>query len=331
MRQRLAALPGILVASALTLAACVTNRTSLPAGPLPAGPVVAITASPVALDPLHPGLAGIGNFAFAGGVALTSDQTSRMHGLSDLVVAADGSVISVTDDGDLFTGRVTLDDAGRLTGVDHGALRPLTGLIDEPLQGKTWGDAEGVTRLADGAVLVSFERQHRIWLYPNLAARRPVPAPMPGIAMTENDGMEGLAAAPTVGADAYWVGVEPGGIWLCRLKLACDPVEGLPRPPAGYRLSALTTGPHGDLVILHHSYNPVIGSRIIITIVRDPLGAKRVIGSFALAPPLTVDNFEGVAVAQKGGDRWRLYLLSDDNFSPTQRTLLLAFDWTPPA
>ena len=43
MRQRLAVLPGILVASALTLAACVTSRVSLPAGPLPAGPVVANT------------------------------------------------------------------------------------------------------------------------------------------------------------------------------------------------------------------------------------------------------------------------------------------------
>ena len=27
---------------------------------------------------------------------------------------------------------------------------------------------------------------------------------------------------------------------------------------------------------------------------------------------------------------FRLYLLADDNFSPTQRTLMLAFDWTPP-
>ena len=44
-----------------------------------------------------------------------------------------------------------------------------------------------------------------------------------------------------------------------------------------------------------------------------------------LKHPGTVDNFEGIAaVATPTGTR--LYLLSDDNFSETQRTLLLAFD-----
>lgn len=49
--------------------------------------------------------------------------------------------------------------------------------------------------------------------------------------MTENDGMEGLAAAPTVSADAYWVGIEPGSVWLCRLKVICEERSGLPKPP----------------------------------------------------------------------------------------------------
>ena len=49
-----------------------------------------------------------------------------------------------------------------------------------------------------------------------------------------------------------------------------------------------------------------------------------------MTPPMSVDNYEGVTVVPKGNGGWRLYLLSDDNFSPTQRTLLLAFDWMPP-
>ena len=131
-------------------------------------------------------------------------------------------------------------------------------------------------------------------------------------------------------ADAYWVGVEPGGIWLCRLRTKCDEVAGLPTPPPGYRLSSLTTGPKGELVILHHSYLPAIGSRIIVTVVADPLGAKRTVASVAMTQALSIDNFEGVAVVPRNGGGWRLYLLSDDNFSASQRTLLLAFDWTPP-
>lgn len=83
-------------------------------------------------------------------------------------------------------------------------------------------------------------------------------------------------------------------------------------------------------MILHHSYIPAIGSRIIVSIVRDPLGARQVVDTLTLAPPMTVDNFEGVAVVARPDGGWRLYLLSDDNFQPAQRTLLLAFDWTPP-
>lgn len=41
-------------------------------------------------------------------------------------------------------------------------------------------------------------------------------------------------------------------------------------------------------------------------------------------PGLT-DNFEGIA-AEARGDKVRLYILSDDNANPAQKTLMLAFD-----
>lgn len=325
------AIPGALAAMTLSLAACVTAQVDLPVTAVPAGPAVAIQTTLVPLDPTDPGRVAIRDFVFAGGIAITSNQTSRLHGLSDLVVEPDGEILSVSDDGaDLFTGQLVLDDAGRLVGLKNGAIRPLTGLDGQPLQGKEWSDAEGIARLGDGEMLVSFERNHRIWGYAPSSDRHPRPVAMPGVPMADNDGMEGLAAALTVSPDAYWVGVEPGGIWFCRLRKACNEVAGLPKPPVGYRLSSLTTGPKGELVILHHSYIPTIGSRIIVTVIGDPLGAKRVVASFAITPPMTVDNFEGVSIVPRADSGWRIYLLSDDNFSASQRTLLLAFDWTPP-
>jgi hypothetical protein len=48
-----------------------------------------------------------------------------------------------------------------------------------------------------------------------------------------------------------------------------------------------------------------------------------------LDPPFTVDNFEGVAAVPRPGGVTRFYLLSDDNASVQQRTLLVAFDWRP--
>jgi hypothetical protein len=60
----------------------------------------------------------------------------------------------------------------------------------------------------------------------------------------------------------------------------------------------------------------------------DAKGAQA--GDLVLERPLTVDNFEGVAAQARPDGRVRFYLISDDNFSGKQRTLLLAFDWTPP-
>ena len=45
-----------------------------------------------------------------------------------------------------------------------------------------------------------------------------------------------------------------------------------------------------------------------------------------LRPPLTLDNFEGVAVHQLSDGTTRITLLSDDNFSPLQRSLIVQFD-----
>jgi hypothetical protein len=40
---------------------------------------------------------------------------------------------------------------------------------------------------------------------------------------------------------------------------------------------------------------------------------------------------EGLAAVESAGGKVRFYLLADDNFSPQERTLLLAFDWTAPS
>jgi hypothetical protein len=59
--------------------------------------------------------------------------------------------------------------------------------------------------------------------------------------------------------------------------------------------------------------------------------AGRVVDQQELRGPLTVDNFEGLAAVPAKDGSIRFYLISDDNFSSSQRTLLLAFDWKPPA
>ena len=55
----------------------------------------------------------------------------------------------------------------------------------------------------------------------------------------------------------------------------------------------------------------------------------RTVDELALGAPLTVDNYEGLAALPRADGSVRFYLISDDNFSRLQRTLLVAFDWHP--
>lgn len=320
---------GGILGSVLLLAACVSQTAApLPKAPIPYSTTIAVQAQAVPLDPTDLTRTAVDGFRYAGGIALTSDQTSRLHGLSELKFAPDGRAVMVSDVSDLWTARLVLDAAGRLTGWTEVSSRALKGPDGLPFPSSDFWDAESLTLLKDGSLLVGFEQTHRVWRYPSVDGDGlPVPAPKPDEAMADNDGMEGLAAW----GDGYWVGVEPGDIWFCRLKAACEQVTGLPTPPVGMRLSSLTAGPNGELVILHHVYIPGLNaSKIRVSIVRDPQGVKTVVGQFALSTPASVDNFEGVAVQKKPNGDWRLYLLSDDNFRSSQRTLMLAFDWTPP-
>ena len=76
---------------------------------------------------------------------------------------------------------------------------------------------------------------------------------------------------------------------------------------------------------LLRAWDPVRGSRN--TLVIHDAGGE--IARMEMARPLTVDNYEGLAVIPAKDGSVRFYLLSDDNFQSSQRTLLLAFDWKP--
>ncbi|MFN3523443.1 MAG: esterase-like activity of phytase family protein [Phenylobacterium sp.] len=308
----------------LAAAACAPTKATLPSAPVPAGPSVAVSVQAVPLNPDDPAQAAIGRFRYAGGLALSSSDTSRLHGLSDVRIGSDGALIAVSDDGDLLRARLALDPSGRLTGVADARLTPMTGPDGAPLQNKVDADAEGLALLADGSRLVSFERRHRIWLYPANGGP-PRPAPAPEASFPDNGGMEALAADPAAGAGAYVVGGEDSGqTWTCRLVAVCVAGPAVAKPPE-FGLVAITRLPAGRTAYLLRAWDPVRGSRITLTI-QGPAGE---VDRMDLSRPLTVDNFEGLdALPQANGDI-RFYLISDDNFSSSQRTLLLAFDWSP--
>jgi hypothetical protein len=313
-------------------AGCAPVGASLPPAPVPYGAAIRIEGLPVPLNPADPRQDRIGDFVYAGGLVLTSQQTSRLHGLSDLKVWPDGRMLAMSDQSDQVEGRIVLDAQGRLAGVDDARISTLKDVDGVELysRGEKEYDSEGVAVLPSGDRLVSFEQHDRILLYPRDGGL-PRPVPYPQIAYVYNKGMEALVAAPEAAADAYRVGIEASGqTFLCRLSAGCTRAAAVDLE--GSALSGMERLPDGATAYLLRSYSPISGNVVRLKIVgRD----GRTLDEMEIARPLTVDNLEGVAAVPQHDGQIRFYLISDDNFGTyaglptTQRTLLLAFDWRP--
>ena len=296
------------------MAACAAIATSTP-GPV-TGPDHAIR-----MEARHVPL-GIGGATLAPGVTWGGGLILRganLHGLSDLKI--DGSRAWVVSDfGDLVRFTIRLDSNGRLASADNAVNRPLTGPDGAVLAPKANADAEGLALLPDGRVLISFERDHRIWSYGSGANERPVLVSTPRHPFEDNQGVEGLSPA----TDGKWLALgEAGGAWLCD-ETSCEP---LPDAPTSYDDGFLTTGadvdPAGGWFIIQRLFVPPLNLQARVRhMAPDGTLSEPLIH---LRPPASTDNFEGIA-AVPTATGVRLFLLSDDNNTFVQKTLLLAFD-----
>ncbi|HEY6552208.1 MAG TPA: esterase-like activity of phytase family protein, partial [Vicinamibacteria bacterium] len=98
-----------------------------------------------------------------------------------------------------------------------------------------------------------------------------------------------------------------------------------------YRPSDMARLPSGDMVVLERAYNPdrgIVGVRLRrVSRKGVKAGAKLQSTLIAeLAPPLSVDNFEGIDAVRGQNGETLIYIVSDNNFrTGDQRTLLLMF------
>jgi hypothetical protein len=314
----------------------------------PAADEMPIEAQAVPLDPVHPDLRKIGALDYVAGFALMPAPTllatkplAPFGGLSDMTLAQDGdAILSVSDIGWWWRLRLTRDAQGRLLGVPAAEPAPLRDLAGAALTRKFESDAESMTRLADGHWLVGFERDHRIWSYSDAdptaalpegpAARFAAPAGLRDL--PENNGIEAMAELKDGRVLMLAEGEEnaPGdGIGWLGGPGAWTPV--MIRRSDGFRPTALATLPSGGVLLLERYFTETSGPGARISY----LPASSLASGGRLEPtllaewrlPVTVDNFECLAVAPDAGGGLYLFILSDDNQNPLQRTLLLQFHW----
>jgi len=298
------------------------------------GDGIRVQSTAVPLSARQPTLEKVGPLVYRGGVVLASDD-KRFGGLSGLHVSADGSrLLAVSDEGSWLEARIEYDQRGFLSGLSEAEIRPLMSQDGSPLKDKTWQDAEALAALPDGSMLVGFERQHRLLRYRGpkpFGAAAEVFLPPPGIEKAPpNEGLESLAALPDGGLFALTEdmsgrdGLLQGFLWREGRwwKLSYRPI-GAPRPADAAAL------PNGDVLVLERSFSALQGLLLRLRrIASDMLKPGATLDPpvvVELKPPLTVDNLEGIAVRRNEKGETLVYLVSDDNFSRLQRTLLLMF------
>lgn len=312
------------------LAACATAVPVAPSPILDYG----WTAAPASTRSVGLGLPGGAQLAdgvtFSSGLELVADETSPLHSLSDLKVWGDW-FYAVSDAGDLVRFGIWFDAAtGEMTGLARLSVRRLTLTDGSPIVDKADGDAEGLLITEDGDLLVSFERDHRIWTYgpprnrggsPRNLNARPTAVARPDFDFPLNDGMEGVSVRP----GGWRVAGEDGGVWDCS-PAGCAVVVAPPTPllaDSDYRITGMDRDPAGGFFIVQRSFSPPIDARARVRRMAEDGTLGPVLIELKL--PSTTDNFEGIA-AERQGQATRLYILSDDNNARVQRTLLLAFD-----
>jgi|CXWL01.1.fsa_nt_gi hypothetical protein len=321
-----------LIACALTalLGACAPSAADAPIAEQ--WRAVEVSAAPVVF-----GEARVGQLLFRGGLALSSEDP-LFGGFSGLEVLEDGRLVAISDNGDWFEARLVLDDAGVLIGVADMRTALMRDESGQPFPNKRAGDSEGLAQLPDGRFAVSFEQTQSLRIY-DLNRDGPFGAAIAGPPLDEIAGLPdnvGLEAMASTADGALLIGAEGGGaattpLWRAPLD-ARDPVApiGIYALERGYSLTSLDHLPDGGFVALERFYAPVIGARIrIARFGEEGLSEVGADVLASIAPPMPIDNFEAVSAVRAPDGAVRLYILSDDNFSDRQRTLLFAFDVVP--
>ena len=281
-------------------------------------------------DETQPKRRRAGSLIFLKAWELTSDN-SDFGGISALMALPDDRFVGVSDAGTLVGfGLSNNQRANRpFIAAMPGAVGRDVGYIDR--------DAESIARdPVSGQFWVGYEGKHAIRRFPASFARVDgMIRPKPMQHWSKNSGTEALVRLKNGRFIAFSEGSGPRDNEFSALAFSGDPVEpgtsATPfyyRPPSGYKATDATQLPDGRLLILNRRVSIPKGFTAKLTLVdpnairRDATLTGRVIAT--LAPPLLVDNMEGISVTQEEG-RTIVWMISDNNFMILQRTLLMKF------
>jgi hypothetical protein len=300
---------------------------------------ITVKARPIpSFDPRDRSHVRFGSLEYRSGLVLTS-PFSGFGGLSAIRLDAKGErFISLSDKGSWFTGRI-LYSGRAMIGLDDVEAAPMLGPDGRPITARGWYDSESLA--LDGSfAYVGLERVNQVLRFDfsqGVARARGELVPLPPAAkkLPNNKGLEALVFVPKELPLAGTLiamserGLDRDGNLIAFLVGGPSPGQFSIRRTENFDISDAVLLPFGDLLVLERKFS--LQSGVGIRIRRIPLAAIAP-GALVDGPAIfmadlgqEIDNMEGIDAYVTPDGQTVLTMVSDDNFSLIQRTLLLQF------
>ena len=300
---------------------------------------IEVNARPIAsFDPRDHSQARFGSLQFRSGLVLTS-RYQGFGGLSGIRLDRKGQrFISFSDKGSWFTGRIVYQGS-EMTGLADVEAAPMLGADGRPIAARGWFDSESIA--LDGPfVYIGLERVNQVLRFDfseGFTRSRGEVVPMPPAVkkLPYNKGLEALVLVPKGLPLAGTLiaiserGLDANGNLIAFLVGGPSPGQFSVRRTDRFDISDATLLVSGELLVLERKFSLIEG--VGIRIRRIPLQSiapdALVDGPAIFQADLgyEIDNMEGIDAFVTPEGETVLTMVSDDNFSMIQRTLLLQF------
>jgi len=299
---------------------------------------IEVNARPIPFfDPRDRSRRRFGSLEYRSGLALTSSYRG-FGGLSGWRLDPKGErFIALSDKGGWFTGRIVY--SGReMTGLADVEAAPMIGPDGRPITARGWYDSESIA-LDGSLVYVGLERVNQVLRFDfskgfTRSRGEVVPLPPAARKLPNNKGLEALVMVPKGLPLAGTLiaiserGLDANGNLIAFLVGGSSPGQFSVRRTENFDVSDAVLL-SGDLLVLERKFSWLAG--VGIRIRRIPLKSVAP-GALVDGPSIfeadlgeEIDNMEGIDAHVTGEGDTVLTMVSDDNFSMLQRTLLLQF------
>ncbi len=302
---------------------------------------ITVTAKPIAsFERANPERTEFGALTFRGGLELRGSDRS-FGGYSGLRVEADSSRFrALSDRATWLEGRIVYDGT-RPVAIADASIDDVLDAKGASLVGTSRGDTEAL-EVRGTTAWVTTEGVPQLLRFDFGAGNthprgfQAIRLPKEMAAMPSNAGLEALAIVPDGQPHAgsfLMLGEDPSGKdgnhpgWLIPGKGGVAETLSL-REHDGFAVTDATFLPGGDLVVLERKYRaPMLSIRIRRIAGKDVVAGAVLDGPLLLDASLAqeIDNMEAISATTAADGTTVLTLLSDDNFNPFQRTILLQF------